>query len=97
MSHYTDAELEIIRQCYAGDSRTPAKDAAERIGRSRQAVRMQAQRMGITAPRGWSCSEDSELCKTYHVKTATELARRFNRATRTVWMRARKLGITRAA
>lgn len=97
MSHYTDAELEIIRQCYESGSNSPAKDAAEKIGRSHQSVRMQARRMGITSPRGWSPVEDEWLCRMYYRQTASELSKSLNRAPNSVWRRAKQLGITRAA
>jgi len=95
--HYSDAEIDAVREAYQSGSKSPAKDASEKTGRSVQSVRAQARLMGLTYEIGWTPQEDAVLCRVYYRSTKAQLSKMFGRAANTIYRRAKQLGITRNA
>jgi len=95
--HYSDAEIDAVRDAYQSGSMSPAKDASENTGRSVQSVRAQAAKMGLTKRMGWTDAEDAHLCRLYYQSTKAQLSKMFGRAANTIYRRAKQLGITRNA
>ena len=95
--HYSDAEIDAVRDAYQSGSKSPAKDASEKTGRSVQSVRAQAAKMGLTQQMGWTDAEDAQLCRLYYQSTKAQLVKAFGRAANTIYRRARQLWITRNA
>ena len=95
--HYSDAEIDAVRDAYQSGSKSPARDASEKTGRSVQSVRAQAAKMGLTQQMGWTEAEDAQLCRVYYRSTKAQLVKTFGRAANTIYRRAKQLGITRNA
>lgn len=94
---YSQSEIDTVRSAYQSGSKSPAKDASEKTGRSVQSVRAQAAKMGLTQQMRWTDAEDAQLCRVYYRSTKAQLSRVFGRAANTIYRRAKQLGITRNA
>ena len=94
---YSQSEIDAVRSAYQSGSKSPAKDASEKTGRSVQSVRAQAAKMGLTQQMGWTAAEDAQLCRVYYRATKAQLVKTFGRSANTIYRRAKQLGITRNA
>lgn len=91
---WTESELNILKEWYI-------KEGSEVVGRlpgkSRHAVRAQAQRLGLTNKARWS-EEENEIMRTYYPTEGPRTAERLSGRTReSVRIHAQKLGLRATA
>lgn len=89
---WTSSELSSLRSDYA---RLDLTSLARQLGRSRNAVKCRAQKLGLSrgVRRFWQPQEDKMLRELWPITTAGEIARRLGRGVASVYCRLDKLGL----
>jgi hypothetical protein len=94
---WTPGEDDQLRQLYPT---TTARELGELLDRTVPAVRVRAEKLGLTTPRElpriWTKEEDAVVRKLYGKKTAVEIGKTINRTQFAVIARAKHLNVSRA-
>lgn len=87
---WSAAELDVVRRLYPT---TPVGEIAHQLGRSEDAVRHAAKRVGVKAARTWTTADDAALAAAWGKVRSQDLARTLKRSPSAIRQRAIKLGL----
>jgi hypothetical protein len=97
MSHWTNADVAVLKQSYATE---PTTRIARRLDRSVAAIRTKAEELGLSKPRNiseasrcWTDEQISLLREIYPVTPAKDLMNLFNRSSSRIRSKAAELGL----